>query len=58
MLTVIGLIAVPYLISRGPNFGYDAHAYWSLDLANPYTGPAALSTPDAFRYAPVPRPSR
>ena len=52
VLTVIGLVAVPYLIARGPNFGYDAHAYWSLDLADPYTGPAALSTPDAFRYAP------
>ncbi len=52
VLTVIGLVAVPYLIARGPNFGYDAHAYWSLDLADPYTGPAALSTADAFRYAP------
>ena len=52
VLTVIGLVAVPYLIARGPDFGYDAHAYWSLDLADPYAGPAALSTADAFRYAP------
>jgi hypothetical protein len=52
VLTVIGIVAVPYLIARGPNFGYDAHAYWSLDLSDPYAGPAALSTADAFRYAP------
>ncbi len=51
-LTVIGILAVPYLISRGPNFGYDAHAYWSLDLADPYAGPAALSTADQYRYSP------
>ena len=54
VLTVIGIVAVPYLIVRGPNFGYDAHAYWSLDLADPYLSATHpnLSTPDAFRYAP------
>ena len=28
----------------------DAHAYWAVDLANPYTRPVA--TPDAFTYPP------
>lgn len=51
-LTVIGLLAFPYLVLLGPNFGYDAHAYWSLDGANPYTRMTALEEPNAFLYSP------
>ncbi len=32
------------------DFGLDAHAYWALDVANPYRLPAG--TPDAFLYSP------
>jgi hypothetical protein len=32
-------------------FGFDAHAYWSVDLADPYAVPAG--TFDAFTYTPV-----
>jgi hypothetical protein len=51
-LTGIGLVAFPYLVLLGPNFGYDAHAYWSLDLANPYARMTALEAPNAFLYSP------
>ena len=32
------------------DFGLDAHAYWAVDVANPYRLPAG--TPDAFLYSP------
>lgn len=52
VLSGIGLIAVPYLIVLGPNYGFDAHAYWSLDLAQPYHDLTYLDEPNAFLYAP------
>jgi Glycosyltransferase family 87 len=33
-----------------PTTAGDAHAYWSVDLADPYTRP--IATPDAFTYPP------
>jgi hypothetical protein len=37
---------------RLPDFGYDAHAYWSVDLAHPYTKLIALEAFDNFFYSP------
>lgn len=34
----------------GGRWGYDAHAYWSVDLASPYARP--VGSPDAFLYSP------
>ncbi len=52
VLTIIGLLAVPYFIVLGPDFGFDAHAYWSIDIADPYPGLSALDEPNAFLYSP------
>jgi hypothetical protein len=35
-----------------PEAGYDAHAYWAFDIANPYQL-ATVGRPDAFLYSPV-----
>ena len=46
------LIAVHVVRKAGSmeDFGLDAHAYWAVNLANPYALPAG--TPDAFLYSP------
>jgi hypothetical protein len=54
---VVGLIALPYIvwINRETSlFGFDAHAYWNVNLAKLY-GSAAGNTSDldAFRYTPA-----
>ena len=56
-LTVVGLFALPYIvfINRETSlFGFDAHAYWNVNLANLY-GSATSNTSDldAFRYTPA-----
>src|SRR5262249_39322923 len=43
------IVLVLFAIFRPVPAG-DAHAYWAVDLANPYTRPVA--TPDAFTYPP------
>jgi len=45
---VVALIA--FAITRSMSTTYDAHAYWSVDLANPYS--RAVATQDAFTYPP------
>jgi glycosyl transferase family 87 len=54
-LTVAGLAFSAYLFlvvaPTAGTFGFDAYAYWSLDLANPYVVPAG--TFGAFTYTPV-----
>ncbi len=56
-LMIVGLVSLPYIIlinwSRSL-FGFDAHAYWNVDLANLY-GHSLGNTSglDAFRYTPV-----
>jgi hypothetical protein len=56
-LILVGLISLPYivLINRATSmFGFDAYAYWSIDLDHLY-GAAAGNTSDlgAFRYTPA-----
>ena len=56
-LIVVGLFALPYivLVNRETSlFGFDAHAYWNVNLANLY-GSATSNTSDldAFRYTPA-----
>jgi hypothetical protein len=56
-LTITGIVAVPYifLINQAKSlFGFDAYAYWSIDLGNLYGG-ALSNTSDlgAFRYTPA-----
>ena len=43
------VVLVVFTVFR-PTFAGDAHAYWSVDLADPYTRPVA--TQDAFTYPP------
>jgi hypothetical protein len=54
-LAVAGLAFAAYLFlvvaPTAGTFGFDAHAYWSLDLADPYAVPAG--TFGAFTYTPV-----
>jgi hypothetical protein len=55
-LSVIGALAVPYLAVRNWErslLGFDAHAYWNVDLGNLY-GHSFGNTSglDAFRYTP------
>jgi glycosyl transferase family 87 len=54
-LAVAGLAFAAYLFlvvaPIAGTFGFDAYAYWSLDLANPYAVPAG--TFGAFTYTPV-----
>ena len=38
-LTIVGLLALPYIIWANRErslFGFDAHAYWAVDLSNLY----------------------
>ncbi len=56
-LTIVGLISLPYIIFINRDrslFGFDAHAYWAVDLSNLY-GAATSNTSDldAFRYTPA-----
>lgn len=54
-LVVAGLLLVGYLFlfvaPRTGTFGFDAYAYWSVKLTDPYTVPAG--TFGAFTYTPV-----
>lgn len=54
-LGAAGLLFAAYLFlvvaPRAGTFGFDAYAYWSLDMADPYTVPAG--TFGAFTYTPV-----
>ena len=43
------VVLVLFTILR-PVLAVDAHAYWAVDLADPYTRP--IATPDAFTYPP------
>lgn len=43
------IVLVVFTIARPVSAG-DAHAYWAVDLANPYS--RAVATPDAFTYPP------
>jgi hypothetical protein len=56
-LVVVGLIALPYIlyINRDTSlFGFDAHAYWNVDLSNLYGASTSnTSDLDAFRYTPA-----
>jgi hypothetical protein len=45
---VVALLA--FAVVRPMDVNFDAHAYWSVDLANPYT--RAVATQDAFTYPP------
>ena len=56
-LIIVGLISLPYIIvinQAHSMFGFDAHAYWAVDLSNLY-GNAGGNTSDldAFRYTPA-----
>ena len=44
------VVLVVFALIRPVDTAQDAHAYWSVDLANPYTRPVA--TEDAFTYTP------
>jgi len=56
-LIAVGLIALPYIVfvNRGSSlFGFDAHAYWNVDLSNLYGASTSnTSDLDAFRYTPA-----
>jgi hypothetical protein len=56
-LIVVGLLALPYIVfvNRDTSlFGFDAHAYWNVNLANLYGSSAGnTSELDAFRYTPA-----
>jgi hypothetical protein len=56
-LILVGLLALPYIIilnRANSEFGFDAHAYWAVNLADLY-GHSLGNTSgyDAFRYTPV-----
>lgn len=53
-LTALGALVTAYVVwwKVGDGIAIDAHAYWSLDLADPYS--SALTSPtDAFLYSPA-----
>src|SRR6476620_5028793 len=54
-LALAGLVFAGYLFlvvaPRAGTFGFDAYAYWSVDLTDPYAVPAG--TFGAFTYSPV-----
>ena len=56
-LTIAGLLALPYIIWANRErslFGFDAHAYWAVDLSNLYGASTGnTSDLDAFRYTPA-----
>jgi hypothetical protein len=56
-LILVGLVSLPYIVAinaASSLFGFDAHAYWNVNLANLY-GSATGNTSDldAFRYTPA-----
>jgi hypothetical protein len=56
-LTIVGLVSLPYIIFINRErslFGFDAHAYWAIDLSNLYGASTSnTSDLDAFRYTPA-----
>lgn len=56
-LTIVGLLSLPYvvLVNQGTSmFGFDAYAYWAIDLGNLYGESAGnTSALGAFRYTPA-----
>lgn len=56
-LILVGLVALPYIVAinaRTSLFGFDAHAYWNVNLANLYgSSTGNTSDLDAFRYTPA-----
>lgn len=53
VFTLLGLVSLPYLILVVPEpFGYDAWAYATVDLDDPYGAFGNLNEFGAFRYAP------
>jgi glycosyl transferase family 87 len=56
-LIIVGLISLPYIIvinQAHSMFGFDAHAYWAVDLSNLYGNSSGnTSDLDAFRYTPA-----
>jgi hypothetical protein len=56
-LTIVGLLSLPYIIFVNRErslFGFDAHAYWAIDLGNLYGASTGnTSDLDAFRYTPA-----
>jgi hypothetical protein len=56
-LTIVGILSLPYvvLVNQGKSmFGFDAYAYWGIDLANLYGESAGnTSALGAFRYTPA-----
>ena len=56
-LILVGLVSLPYIVAINAAtslFGFDAHAYWNVNLGNLY-GSATGNTSDldAFRYTPA-----
>lgn len=56
-LTIVGILSLPYIIVTNQSksmFGFDAYAYWAIDLGDLY-GRSLGNTSDlgAFRYTPV-----
>ena len=56
-LTIVGIVSLPYILlsNQGKSmFGFDAYAYWAIDLGNLY-GRSGGNTSDlgAFRYTPA-----
>jgi len=56
-LIIVGLVSLPYIIvinQAHSMFGFDAHAYWAVDLSNLYGNSTGnTSDLDAFRYTPA-----
>jgi hypothetical protein len=56
-LILVGLVSLPYIVAinaRTSLFGFDAHAYWNVNLANLYgSSTGNTSDLDAFRYTPA-----
>lgn len=56
-LTIVGLLSLPYVIvinQARSMFGFDAYAYWAIDLGNLYGESAGnTSALGAFRYTPA-----
>lgn len=56
-LTIVGLVSLPYIVLANQSksmFGFDAYAYWAIDLGDLY-GRSIGNTSDlgAFRYTPA-----
>ena len=56
-LIVVGLFSLPYIVLRNVGtslFGFDAHAYWNVELSGLFRASAGnTSGLDAFRYTPA-----